>query len=119
MEEQPDLSETDVVDNPRSKSLTGTIETWRIGTVEEIWDLDEDTEIPEEISRKDQRLEVDVVVQHKGQELVFSENMPFYDEPTDKTKMGKLLNEYGLEKDQEIDVRYDSDANPSITGIQE
>lgn len=121
MKQNPEL-DNNVVERPRNEVTEGTIEAVRLGTIKELWEYeDEEEDLPEWANLDDQRLQIDIEVEYGDKTFVVTDDIAYYDEPTDGTAFGKFIQRYDgtPEQGMSVDVNFDEDGNGSIVGIRE
>lgn len=119
VQNNPDLSDVEPTAMPKNTTVEATIEGWTVGTIGELWDnAEEVVENNEDMTLDNQRLQIHTVVSYEGNEFEFTEDIPYYEQPTDRTSMGRFLQQYTLEKGVTVEVHYDNDGKGQIVGIR-
>lgn len=114
MESNPNLGDIDVTKRPKNQTTNGTVLKVQKGTRAEMYNL-EDGEEPTYGDREDELLSLTVETTVNGTEFMVYEDIRFYDNPSDRSDLGKYVNRYGVpETGQEVTVDFDSEGNVSV-----
>lgn len=114
METNPDLGDIEVADRPKNHTTTGNVTQVVLGTRAELYELDDDEE-PKYGSRDDRLLNLEVEVEVKGDTFTIFEDMRYYENPSDRSTIGKYVKRYGTpEAGQEVTVDFDDEGDAKI-----
>lgn len=118
MESNPDFSDVTVSERPKNQYMKAEVVNVTMGTRQEVYDLDEDSEL-EYGDLDDQIVQIEALAEYKGNEFTIYENIRFYENPSDRSRFGQYINEYGTpEKEQEVQVNFDNEGNGQIANIR-
>lgn len=115
MEDNPDLSDLDVTERPKEKEI-GNCEVIAVrkGDREEFYEGMEEEDLKHG-SMDDEMIQIEVEVSFNGESFPVTDDMRYYDTPTDRSHLGRYLQKYGTpETGQKVTVSFDEEGNASI-----
>jgi len=119
MKKNPELDDVQVAQRPTNATVKGTVQEVRVGTIEEMWDVEDDTDL-NGLEMDDKRVQIEAKVEYDDSTFVFEADYPFHENPSSNTRFGQYINRWGTPTEgQEITVDFDNESNGTVVGVGE